>query len=465
MFCLRLIGITHAPIEVNHNWRQSTVAMVARNFYEVDPNLYFPRLDFGGAADGISAMEFPLLNYLVYVVSTVFGYDHWYGRLINLLITSLGLYFFYRLVADLFTERRAFISTLLLGTSIWFTFGRKIMPDTMAVSLILMSIYSAWRYLRDSNSNLIYALTSGLLFALGAMSKLPAALPMILVPVLVWHWGTFAKKITLTSVFVICSLPVLHWYWIWTPYLTDVYGMTHFFMGKSVAVGAHEILVNIGVALGRIFVGPLKYIGGLAFICATGWILYKKEKTLILALSATTIGLIALMCKSGATFNEHDYYIIPFVPIFALLVAYLIEQLPTRYSTLLLIVIIIESLSNQYHDLTWKKSYEHYTALETLMDRFTPKEALVAINCSPNPSAMYFTHRKGWLCTNEELMNHRHLTNMQDQGLEFVLICKERFGQDLELSTHQLLFENDQFRLYHLTPAESSFGFTSRNER
>lgn len=461
LFCIRLIGISYAPIEVHHNWRQTTVTMVARNFYEGEANPYTPQLDFGGSTTGISAMEFPVLNYLIYLFSLLFGYDHWYGRLINLVITSIGLWYFHQLIAGIFNARRAFVSTLLLGSSLWFIFGRKIMPDTMAVSFVIMSMYLAWLYLSHERTHLFYACGAGLLFALGALSKLPAALPMILFPFILLRWGHASKKMLLTSVYLLCAILVVHWYWIWTPYLTETYGMHHFFMGKSLATGSQEIADHMGSSLERIFIGPFKYIGGVAFLSACVWSLYRKEKTLLCVLGSTAFALIALMCKSGETFYAHDYYILPFVPTMALLIAYFMEQLPSRIAMLCITAIVLESLLNQTHDLRWKPSYDAYMDLETLMDQFTPREALVAINCAPNPSTMYFAHRKGWLCTNAELADHNQLRVLQDQGLQYILICKDRFGRDLELPSQSLLFENDRFRLYQLQPTESSFGIAA----
>ena len=81
-FIIRLIGITNPPLEVSHNWRQTTVTMVARNFLEIDNNIFYPRIDIAGEKTGITGMEFPILNYLIYLVSEVFGYEHWYGCLL-----------------------------------------------------------------------------------------------------------------------------------------------------------------------------------------------------------------------------------------------------------------------------------------------------------------------------------------------------------------------------------------------
>ncbi len=84
------------------------MTMVARNFYEVNNNIFYPRLDIDGEKTGVTGMEFPVFNYAIYLLSLVFGYEHWYGRLINLLITSIGIYFFYKTIKKYFDEELAF---------------------------------------------------------------------------------------------------------------------------------------------------------------------------------------------------------------------------------------------------------------------------------------------------------------------------------------------------------------------
>ena len=130
LFLLRLIGITNPPLEMSHSWRQSLTAMISRNFIEYGPNLLYPRIDMGGIREGIIGSEFPFFNYLIYLFAKTFGYNHWYGRLINLSVTTVGVFYFFRLIKGLMTERIAFFSALLLALSVWFGLARKIMPDT-----------------------------------------------------------------------------------------------------------------------------------------------------------------------------------------------------------------------------------------------------------------------------------------------------------------------------------------------
>ena len=89
-FILRLYGITDPPLEIQHSWRQCTGLMIARNFLHIDANILYPRIDDLCSSSDIVAFEFQLLSYLHYLVSLIFGYEHWYGRMINLFISSLG---------------------------------------------------------------------------------------------------------------------------------------------------------------------------------------------------------------------------------------------------------------------------------------------------------------------------------------------------------------------------------------
>ena len=88
LFVVRLVGIANPPLEVGHNWRQTTVLMVARNFYEDGLDLLHPRVDMAGELSGITGMEFPLRNALFALVGFVFGFDAGWGRLINLIVSS-----------------------------------------------------------------------------------------------------------------------------------------------------------------------------------------------------------------------------------------------------------------------------------------------------------------------------------------------------------------------------------------
>lgn len=93
-FLIRMIGISNPPLDASHNWRQCTGIMAARNFLEVDPCILYPRVDDNAGNSGVVGMEFPVMNYGIFLLSKIFGFHDWFGRLINLIVSSFGVYFF-----------------------------------------------------------------------------------------------------------------------------------------------------------------------------------------------------------------------------------------------------------------------------------------------------------------------------------------------------------------------------------
>ncbi len=179
-FLIRLIGITNPPLEIAHNWRQVTGLMVARNYLEIDPTFWFPRVDETNGLTGIIGMEFPLLNYLHYLVSLVFDYQHWYGRIINLIISSIGIYYFYRLVREKLNSKTAYFSTIFLLGSIWFIYSRKMMPDTFSMSIGFASLYYCSKYLKNvsvKNFTLFFIFIS-----LAFLTKISAIMCIVAIP-------------------------------------------------------------------------------------------------------------------------------------------------------------------------------------------------------------------------------------------------------------------------------------------
>ncbi|HPS84986.1 MAG TPA: glycosyltransferase family 39 protein, partial [Bacteroidales bacterium] len=209
-FLIRLIGITNPPLEISHNWRQVTGLMVARNFSEVDPDILHPRIDdFNGASD-IIAMEFPSLNYIHFLFSELFGYSHWYGRLINLIVSSFGLLFFYKLIKlSGISERIAFFATIALSASIWFSFSRKMMPDTYCISLMFIGLYYGLRFLH--NQKYIHLILFAVFSSLALLSKIPAGIYLVILLPFVFS-RKFERKNRI-AISVVTAIPLILAYW------------------------------------------------------------------------------------------------------------------------------------------------------------------------------------------------------------------------------------------------------------
>ncbi len=242
-FMFRLWGITDPPLESGHNWRQITGLMVSRNFLEIDSNIFFPRVDENNGGTGIIGMEFPILNYLHFLLSFIFGYQHWYGRLINLIVSSLGIFYFYKLIKVVFNENLAFYSSIGLLTSTWFVFSRKMMPDTFCMALMFIGLYFGYQYLIKKHWKKL--LLFFLFTSLGSLAKIPAIIGFSFVLLFWWKLKPTIKIMWVQSVFMVftCILVYL-WYFLWNPYLSENYG-NWYNLGKSFSQGFEELSHNL----------------------------------------------------------------------------------------------------------------------------------------------------------------------------------------------------------------------------
>ena len=451
---LRLYAITNAPLEVAHNWRQTTVTMAARNFLETDNNIIYPRIDFAGEKTGITGMEFPLLNYIIYLISKIFGYQHWYGRLVNLFVSSFGLYYFYKLIRKYFSENTSFASTIILAVSIWFQYSRKIMPDTFSVSLILAGLYFGTNYLEGKNPKhktreLCLSFT---FLLLGILAKLPSCYLLVL---LIFQYSdkniSSGSKMKYAFALLMLFVPVYIWYFYWVPFLVHTYGFSHFFMGNSLAQGFTEIKQNLHITLEKFYDNAMKYSG---FICFLGGLIYasiKKDKRILLSFAITSLGFLVIMLKSGGTFAHHSYYIIPFVPVMALVAGFGISKIKKPLvASLILIIVSVEGIANQHVDFRIKEKDVFLLEIEKELDKFSNRNDLIIINSGDIPTPMYFAHRKGWINTNEKISDLNYITELKSKGLKYILILKKTFGEDLLINKYTLLADNEDFRLYKI---------------
>lgn len=453
-FIVRLYGITNPPIEIGHNWRQTTVTMVARNFYEIDSNILYPRIDIAGEKTGITGMEFPLLNYIIYLVSTIFGYEHWYGRLINLIISSVGLHYFYKLCKNFFEERTAFYATIVLTVSIWFQFSRKIMPDTFSMSLMLIALYFSIRFLKERIvlKQVLFGLGFFFLFQLGTLAKLTSGYILILLlPIIITNKYTLKKRILVSIITAIGLIPIYLWYFTWVPHLVNKYEFWHFFMGKNIYLGISEICQNFPQTMERFYDTAMKFVGFGLFISGLIIAIVKKEKLLLLILSLSFLSFGVIIIKAGFNFPHHNYYIIPFVPVMAMVAGYSLSKIRNiKLAGIIIFAVIAEGIANQQHDFIIKSDFKFYENLEFDLDQLTEKDDLFLINSGDYPTPMYFAHRRGWVNYNEKINIENYIQDLKSKGLKYILILKKTFGSEIFLEKYKKMVDNENYCLYKI---------------
>lgn len=447
-FLIRLFGITNAPLEIAHNWRQSLTNMITRNFIENGLDLFHPMIDMAGQKTGIIGSEFPFYNWLVYLMSSVFGYEHWHGRLINLIVSSIGIYFFYKLVKGIINEKIAFTSTLLLLLSIWFSFSRKIMPDTFSVSLMIIALYYAYSYLKNGKA-LAVLLFFG--FAtLGMLCKIPAlSLFAGLGAILFINQIDLRRKIVVIAVGTVAFAITCIWYFYWVPHLVDTYRFMLFFP-KTLGEGLTEISTRIPLLLGRFYFDALHSYIAFAFFLIGLYFLFKSDrKHLKIGLLLITIIFGFFIIKTGRVFPNHSYYIVPFVPIMAIVAAFALEKLPNKWHYVVLGIIAIESVANQQNDFFVKDSETYKLSLDGITAKHIPKDDLVIINGGLSPQDIYFSHRKGWTLDHEVCMDAKFIDSLViNYNAKYLILNKN--GHHSTAQSRALIYDDKNYAIYKL---------------
>ena len=74
----------------------------------------YPQIDWGGSTPGYAETEFPMYPYMVSLVYKLFGFSDSYGRLLSAIFGVMAIYFMYRLVRLVATNKVALWSAFFL---------------------------------------------------------------------------------------------------------------------------------------------------------------------------------------------------------------------------------------------------------------------------------------------------------------------------------------------------------------
>ena len=449
-FIIRMYGITNPPLEVGHNWRQTDGLMIARNFYERDANIFYPTVDVAGEKSGTVGSEFPILNYIIYLISLIFGYDDWYGRLVVLVTASIGILYFYRLIKRYFGEPSAFNASILLLVSFWFSYSRKIIPDAFAASLCLIALYYAFLYLDDGKPGHLFLFF--ILALLGCLSKIMVATILTVLIFPIFNSQIPLQRKALLSFFsLLILIMVCWWYFVWVPYLNTTFEFhDHFFMGMSFRDGIDAILTNFRVVMKRLYNTPLKYTGFAAFLAGLFLIIKNRQWLKLGIFLVPYLAFLVILVKTGASIMGDTYYVITVIPAMAFIAGTGLTYINNRKIVVAILIIVgIESLAAQIYDFRLREPYKSLTTLESIMDTLSEKNDLIVINSDTNnPTAMYFAHRRGWTVPTPKLQDAAFMNDIKSRGCKYVVLATQLYG-DVDLN-YPIVHQSEYFKIFKL---------------
>jgi len=222
-------------------------------------------------------------------------------------------------------------------------------------------------------------------------------------------------------------------------------------MGKPILEGFNEITLYWSDSLKKFYSTAIKYIAFGFFILGIVKALYEKNSIYLYTLTTSFCSFFIIMCKSGWTFAHHEYYIIPFVPVMCLVAAFGLSLIKRNvYIYIILLAIGFEGFINQKHDFRIKEVFGNLVHLEKDLDQFSKKTDLIMINSGLFPTPMYFAHRKGWVESNEKIMDKDYILAAIGLGLKYVVILKRALGSEIKLD-YPCVFNNEDYAIYNVS--------------
>lgn len=208
---MRLYAI-NAPLVESHQVRQAQTAMMARNLYEDNMNIFRTRLDIFGNQPGYIILEFPLMHAIAALLYYLFGVQDMIGRLVSVAFSLGAMLLMYGLARQFLSMAGAFAALILYAFSpMNIFFSRAFMPESSMMFFMVGAVFFFLKWL-DKQTVILY-LTAIIFSAFACLTKPTAGL--IFAPILTaWFFkyrrGLFSR-IDFWFYILLTMLPLVLW--------------------------------------------------------------------------------------------------------------------------------------------------------------------------------------------------------------------------------------------------------------
>ncbi|MEC4853694.1 MAG: glycosyltransferase family 39 protein, partial [Jaaginema sp. PMC 1079.18] len=131
------------------SWRQTDTATIADNFYQGHWNILLPQISWNGPGENYVGYEFQTITYLTALLYRIFGHHDWVARSLAVSFSLWGLFAFYQLVRQVWTEDRALLAATILAilpNAVYV--GRSFLPDPVMLSCMMTAAWLLVVYLK-----------------------------------------------------------------------------------------------------------------------------------------------------------------------------------------------------------------------------------------------------------------------------------------------------------------------------
>jgi 4-amino-4-deoxy-L-arabinose transferase-like glycosyltransferase len=205
--------------------------MMADNFLERGWNIFYPEVNWTGPGPSHQGREFQIVSFLAAVLNKIIGWQDWHGRLIAVVFGFWTLLAFYLLSAEVVGSRRAWAPAIVLAVTPGVAFiDRSFLPEPAMLAFTTTGIWLLLLHLKTKR--VIFLWLASLFVCLGILAKLPG---ISIIGVAIWAcWsdmrltydpGRKALKRLLAALMLTLLLCVL--YYRWAIYLGNSYPPYH----------------------------------------------------------------------------------------------------------------------------------------------------------------------------------------------------------------------------------------------
>lgn len=461
------VGYLNQPPAGFHQWRQTQTLAVARNFYEEGGSILEPRVDSRGQYSGITGMEFPIVNYVIALNYSLFGYGYVVQRTTILVFSLIALSGCFLFVSRLLRSRvLGFVASfLLIFSPLFYYYSATALPDVPALSFLFLSL-GLWQVWREKNASswLVLSLVSLMLASLVKIYCL-VAVPYYLYESVRCQRSLRSSYTNVLGLGVVLSV-ITSWYF-YARYLSDLHHNHDF----SLAVPFPYEFSLVPLALKKVFIQwlPELYINHAEFIllCAGLFVLFSSlhrdsRRFRLLYFFPLFLYLIFQL----PTLTNHDYYMMPSLPLLILVAVigfdHLVKISRNRLwlrGVVFALLVAIPIVGSARALPRFERSIigDDLMEIEEHLDRTIPdRSALVIAASDRSPSTyLYFMHRKGWPAT--EVISGEQFRIMINQGARYLVSDNRELERRPEISRHlDSVSSLGAFNIFYLRELEPS---------
>jgi len=451
------------PLADLHSWRQADTAAVARNFARDGINLIEPRYDDLTSIEsgienpkGLRFVEFPVYNAifaLFYRYLPILPIEV-YGRLTSVFFSVILIWILYYFALKEHGRAAGIFTASVYAIFPFFVFfSRVVLPETTALSMMFVSIFFIYLYLKKQNQNIAYLVMSIIFYALALLVKPTTIFYSLAIGYLfiVSYKFDLFKKWQPYAYVVLGLIPFIAWRLYIMKFPEGIPASDLLFMYVNTFEGPKNIffkpaffrwifMERVGIAMFGIFLSSFFIVGIIA----------KTKKYFLHSIFFSS--LVYLFTFQGGNV-QHEYYQTIALPGFALMtglgIAHTIRMSPTFVNKLFfyptLIVLLVFSFFFSYYRV---KDYYNYprdlTQVAKLIMTFTKPEDKIVTDRIGDTTLLYLADRKGAPAV------YKEVEELVQLGYSYLVTDKKDFAQNLKEKGYQVLVENDQFSLVKL---------------